>query len=277
MFNAGPIKKTANWRRFLRVTDDNAACLFRKKPLSHRMWHYLNMRFFLPKLYLCLLLVMVVSILSQETTWAVSKHITTKADIEELEKAHAAIKNGQYIECYNGVCRVAERGHPQAQNILGQLYEKGIGVEKNADKAVLYYEKAANQGLAEAQMRLGVMLRNGEGVARDPKRARKWLTKAAHQNIGEAQYQLGQMYLHGEVSEPNLEAANVWLRRAASNGVHEAEQAVEGLPQVGAVSKAAGPGVAYQQGMGNLEQSWQGYSDMVKVLREVDQSAASGM
>jgi TPR repeat protein len=204
-------------------------------------------------------------------------HVTTKADIEELEKAHSAIKDGQYMECYNGVCRVAERGHPQAQQLLGQIYDRGIGVEKNASRAAEYYEKAAKQGVGEAQTRLGVMLRTGEGVSKDPKHAQLWLKKAAHQNIGEAQYHLGQMYLHGENSSPNLYAANLWLRRAAANGVTEAKEAIQNLPEVGAVTQPSKAGIAYQQGMGNIEQSWQGYADMVKIMREVDEKAAAGI
>jgi TPR repeat protein len=223
-----------------------------------------------------LLVSFVLSVACPQMTWA-RTHVTTKADIEELEKAHAAIKDGQYIECYNGVCHVADRGHPQAQQLLGQIYEKGIGVKKDAPKAVLYYEKAAKQGVGEAQARLGVILRNGEGVSKNPKRAQMWLKKAAHQNIGEAQYHLGQMYLHGEVSTPNLLAANLWLRRAAANGVVKAKEAIENLPEVGAVTQPSKTGIAYQQGMGNIEQSWQGYADMAKVLREVDEKAAAGI
>jgi len=222
-------------------------------------------------------IVFALSLACPQISWA-SKHITTKADIDELEKAHVAIKNGQYIECYNGVCHVADRGHPQAQQLLGQLYEKGIGVEKSAPKAVLYYEKAAKQGLGEAQTRLGVMLRNGEGVAKNPKEAQKWLKRAAKQNVGLAQYHLGQMYLHGEVSSPNLLAARNMLTRAASNGVNEAKEAIENLPEIGGANRApTGPGIAYQQNMDNLTKSWQGYSDMVNVLRQVDEKASAGM
>jgi TPR repeat protein len=222
-------------------------------------------------------IVFALSVACPQMSWA-STHVTTKEDIDELEKAHSAIKNGQYIECYNGVCHVADRGHPQAQQLLGHLYEKGIGVEKNAPKAVLYYEKAAKQGVGEAQMRLGVMLRNGEGVAKNPKQAEKWLKRASKQNIGLAQYHLGQMYLHGEVSSPNLIAASNMLRRAAANGVKEAETAIADLPPIGGATRApTGPGIAYQENMDNLTKSWQGYADMVNVLREVDAKASAGM
>jgi len=83
--------------------------------------------------------------------------------------------------------------------------------------------------------------------------------------------------LHGEVSPPNLVAAREWLTRAAANGVAEAKQAIEDLPEVGAVTQPSKQGIAYQQGMGNLEQSWQGYADMIKVLHDVDAKAAAGI
>jgi len=226
---------------------------------------------------IALAIVLAISLACPQVTFA-STHVTTKADIDELEKAHVAMKNGQYIECYNGVCHVADRGHPQAQHLLGEIYEKGIGVEKNAPKAALYYEKAAKQGVAEAQTRLGVMLRNGEGVTKNPKEAQKWLKRAAKQNYGEAQYHLGQMYLHGEVSSPNLLAAREMLTRAAANGIDKAKEAIENLPEVGGATRApTGPGIAYQQNMDNLTKSWQGYSDMVNVLKDVDAKASAGM
>jgi TPR repeat protein len=48
----------------------------------------------------------------------------------------------------------ADQGYPLAQQLLGQLYENGIGVEKDEKEAVKWYRKAANQGLAVSQHNL---------------------------------------------------------------------------------------------------------------------------
>jgi len=199
----------------------------------------------------------------------------TKADLEELEHARAAAKEGKYEECYNGVCHVALKGHAQSESILGQLYEKGIGVEKNSDKAAVYYKLAAQKGVKEAQARLGMMLYKGEGLAKNPKEASKWLKKAAAQNVAEAQYNLGNMYLKGDGVPMNLQEGSSWLRRAAANGFKSAETALADLPQVKPITGGTQAGASYQKGLSNLEQSWQGYSDLAGSLQNLDKQASS--
>jgi len=232
-------------------------------------YRYLACRALSNGLVVAITLALLVSALA---AWA---HTETKAETEQLEKAGGALKHGQYIECYKGVCRVADRGHSGAQHIVGMLYEKGIGVEKNVDKAVEYYEKAAKQGFAGAQARLGVMYRLGDGVAKDPKLAEKWLKKAARQDVAEAQYHLAQMYLHGETTSPNVDAALKWLRRSADQGFDKAVQAAASLPEVKPITKSSKEGLTYEQGATNLRQSWQGYADITKSLQQIDQTAAA--
>jgi TPR repeat protein len=199
----------------------------------------------------------------------------TKADLDELEHARTAANAGKYEECYNGVCHVAVKGHPQAESVLGQLYEKGIGVEKNTAKAEMYYKKAASKGVKEAQARLGMMLYKGEGLAKDPKAASKWLKMAANQNVAEAQYNLGNMYLKGEGVPMNLQEGSSWLHRAAANGFTAAEGALADLPAVKPITGGTKSGAQYQEGMSNLEHSWQGYSDLAGSLQKIDTEASA--
>ena len=52
------------------------------------------------------------------------------------------------------------------------MYDKGLGVAKNYQQAVAWYQKAANQGYAKAQNNLGTMYANGQGVAQDYQQAK---------------------------------------------------------------------------------------------------------
>jgi TPR repeat protein len=45
-------------------------------------------------------------------------------------------------------------GHALAMNNIGELYEKGMGVEKDLDAAIEWYRKAAEQGEENAQSAL---------------------------------------------------------------------------------------------------------------------------
>ena len=194
------------------------------------------------------------------------------SDLEELEHARQAAKRGEYTECYNGVCRVAHRGHPQAQSILGHMYEQGVGVEKDIQKSIQWYEKAAMKGVTDAECRLGHIYYQGKGVPRDPKKACKWLTRAAQHNSAEAQNTLGHMYLTGDGVKKDIQAASQWLHRAANNGIKDAEQAIVSLPEVKPVTRDMGPGIAFHQTMNNIEQGWQGYGDVVQSVRQAGQS-----
>ena len=73
-----------------------------------------------------------------------------------------------------------------AQCTLGLAYNNGKGVEKDYDKAMTLYRKAADQGLAAAQNNIGVMYWDGEGVRQDYYEAVRWLRKAAAQGNEDA-------------------------------------------------------------------------------------------
>eukprot|EP00729_Bicosta_minor_P031830 gene31830-biopygen10791 len=56
------------------------------------------------------------------------------------------------------------RHTPVAQNILGDMYDTGEGVEQDHVEAVTWYRKAAEAGFAMAQSNLGAMYGIGKGV-----------------------------------------------------------------------------------------------------------------
>ena len=91
------------------------------------------------------------------------------------------VKGRQWFE------KAAAAGHVKAQYALGQLYEKGEGVERDYGKARQWYEKAAEAGHAKAQYALGSLYEDGLGVDRDEAKAREWYGKAAAQGHKNAQ------------------------------------------------------------------------------------------
>jgi len=122
------------------------------------------------------------------------------------------------------VRKAAEAGNAMAQADLGDIYERGVGVETNLTEAVKCYRKAADQGLAMAQTRLGLWCENGGNVPEDYKEAVKWYRKAAEQNSIVAQNRLGSIFFtgRGEVERDYKESAK-WSRRAADQGDAQAQ------------------------------------------------------
>src|SRR5438552_392114 len=91
----------------------------------------------------------------------------------------------------------AGQGDADAQNNLGGMYAKGLGVLKDESAAADWYRKAAEQGLALAQTNLGRCYAEGRGVAKDEKAAVDWFRKSAEQGYAGGQYLLGRMYMTG--------------------------------------------------------------------------------
>ncbi len=74
---------------------------------------------------------------------------------------------------------LAEQGDADAQNKVGEIYERGIGGEPDYVLAAAWYRKAAEQGLARAQINLGFLLEKGLGSEKNLKTALSWYRKAS--------------------------------------------------------------------------------------------------
>jgi TPR repeat protein len=120
--------------------------------------------------------------------------------------------------------------HAGCANNLGHCYELGLGVEKNLEKAFIWYSMAAIKDVAIAQKSIGVLNRKGEGgVKKNLAAAIKWLGKAAKNGDAEAHYELGLMYEAGEgVAVNKIEACQLY-QKAITGGFVEAKAQLDKL------------------------------------------------
>lgn len=89
-------------------------------------------------------------------------------------KAQNAYKSGDYeraLECW---LLLAEDGDMEAQFKCGEMYDKGLGTEKDSVKAFSWYEKAAEQGCSDVMLQCGIMCREGDGTEQSEERAQYW-------------------------------------------------------------------------------------------------------
>ena len=107
-------------------------------------------------------------------------------DHPELQKAVAAISQGEFQQSFEIVSQLAQQGMAVAQHFLGWHYHKGIGTDQNDQQAVFWWQKAAVQGMAEAQQGLGWAYANGRGVDEDPAEAYRWYNRAVASGDEEA-------------------------------------------------------------------------------------------
>lgn len=102
----------------------------------------------------------------------------------------------------------------EALNLLGVLYLKGIGTEKNASKAFGVIKKAAEQGHASAQYNLGRMYKTGEGCTINFSKAIEWFEKSSANGNQRATYSLGYMYYKGFGVNQDYEKALNWFKKS---------------------------------------------------------------
>jgi hypothetical protein len=73
----------------------------------------------------------------------------------------------------------AQQGNAEAQVMLGEIYEKGLGGTANPALAAQWYSKAAEQGNSRAQIDLGYLYEKGLGVKKNTRIALKWYRKGS--------------------------------------------------------------------------------------------------
>lgn len=101
--------------------------------------------------------------------------------------ADCRIRGGEYVDYdradYRSALKVwlpqAEGGDAEAQNYVGEIFEKGLGQEPDYVSAKLWYAKAADQGYSRAQINLGYLYEKGLGVDKNVTVALNWYRKAS--------------------------------------------------------------------------------------------------
>ncbi|MDX2346925.1 MAG: tetratricopeptide repeat protein [Legionella sp.] len=125
----------------------------------------------------------------------------------------------------------AALGDPTAQFALGQLYQHGVSVEKDNEKAVEYYMQAIAQQDLRAEYTLGLFYLNGEeNGTPDYEQALGWFNDAAFKGNPDSQYVLGYLFENGQkgpdgkwLIEPNQKRAMDMYALAAFNQSPEGE------------------------------------------------------
>jgi hypothetical protein len=157
--------------------------------------------------------------LTPEEAAEANQHFKQMGDDEEV--GVQLFDNKEYTHAFEPLQRAALGGQPKAQCCLASCYRNGLGVSKDAVKAVEWYRKAAEQGIAEAQFWLGVHYSQGldaaEGARWYPNQGlgaaegARWYRKAAEQGHAGAQNNLGNCYAYGSGVPKDCVEALKWL------------------------------------------------------------------
>lgn len=116
----------------------------------------------------------------------------------------------------------ARLGRADAQYNLGLIYEEGMGVAADLNRALYWYGLAADQGYVRAQYKLGYLFYFGPEALFSRELALQWFHRAADQNDPNAIYRLG--LIHAAAGEhQNMPLALSYLNDAARAGHNGAQ------------------------------------------------------
>lgn len=105
---------------------------------------------------------------------------------------------------------------------LGHLYHHGPnGIPINVEKAVFYYEQAAELGSLEAMYTLALLYDIGDKIPENKEKAKIYMTQAA-QELPEAQYSMAVWIERGYFGKPNTRRAVRLYEKAANAGIQNA-------------------------------------------------------
>lgn len=145
------------------------------------------------------------------------------------------LRGGEYVAFdradYKTALRVwlpaAEAGDADAQNSVGEIFERGLGTEPNYEVAALWFERAAKQGHKGAQFNLGTLYEAGKGVPQDKALALNWYRQAWGLADDQLVYQSDAEQALLAKAEENvaLQAENVTLAEQMAQARTEREKA----------------------------------------------------
>jgi TPR repeat protein len=92
---------------------------------------------------------------------------TTTADCRIRGGEYVAYDRANLKSALRIWMQAAEAGDADAQNNVGEIYERGLGEGPNYEAAVIWYKKAADAGNARAMFNLGTLYEQGLGVPQD--------------------------------------------------------------------------------------------------------------
>lgn len=156
---------------------------------------------------------------------------------------------------FNQNVEQAKKGNVFSNMLIASCYQNGIGVTKDADKAIPFLTTAANKNCIPAIRSLAITLLNGKkpmeavawfkkgtdngdmactfyygkmlveglGVKPDKKSGANYLLKAAGEGFPQAMYYVGNCYMNGEGLTKNSDQAVKWYRLAAGKDASNAQ------------------------------------------------------
>jgi uncharacterized protein len=131
--------------------------------------------------------------------------ISYKNSFAQLRLGLNAQLTGNYNEALQRYLFAKEKGNFYVNSLLAELYNNGLGVERNEETVIKLLEEVKDvDPIAAYKLSYNYLAKQ------DYKNAVKLLTYAAENNVKPAQSELSRIYSNSEITETNLEKSMYW-------------------------------------------------------------------
>lgn len=130
-----------------------------------------------------------------------------------MQQADTAFQEEQYEQAYKTYLEASKLGNGEAMDRLGQMYEKGLFVDKDLEQAEDWYYQGANKGSGEAIIHLGDLYSSEERYDL----AFRYYTNVPFLKKDEVAYKIGEFYRLGKGVDKDLDQAIKYLTKASEN------------------------------------------------------------
>lgn len=146
---------------------------------------------------------------------------------ERMQQARTFLQNGSPEKTITILSTLIEEDNIEAAKMLADMYIKGYGVQKDANKAFQLWKDLAAKGNISALTQIGRCYEEGIGIEKNEKKAFEFYTKAAEQDDAEGQFYLGNCYVYRiGLNKMNHRKALEWYTKAAEQGYARAQMEV---------------------------------------------------
>ncbi len=140
-----------------------------------------------------------------------------------IEQGKACWRDNEREEAVRYFKRAADKGSVQAERIIVWAYLQGLDGKPDYVKSREYALPLANAGEVRMQVLMGQFYEYGHGVKKDAETALKWYEKAAAENFNEAYCAIARIYEEGKLGKPDSAKAEEYLKKAIKHGSTLAE------------------------------------------------------
>lgn len=146
----------------------------------------------------------------------------------------SALTRGEAEKAFVYFSKAANQGNVKAMFSAADMLEKGNGTPQDLPRAAELFRQASEARHPCALYRYGSLLMTGKGVAKDARQAAKLFMQAAELGSPEAQFEMGLMHAEGRHGyDRDYRKSVEWYRKAAEMGHGSAQFNLASMYQFG--------------------------------------------